>query len=173
MLISKEISSLVKSFHIWILFFFTRHFCFFSLVLLVTFCTQMHSKWKFGWMNQKMLDEKFDREKTSSNIAQHDFCLLFSYKFCKLSNTSNISSNIESLRCWMKPWIHFRWPLDCQDKRIQQCLNAQLLNEMLDEIVNSFKFHQTHHSTFFFHPTWSNMNVQMNPIFHSTPWEFF
>ena len=97
-----------------------------------------------------MLDEKFDREKTSSNIAQHDFCLLFSYKFCKLSNTSNISSNIESLRCWMKPWIHFRWPLDCQDKRIQQCLNAQLLNEMLDEIVNSFKFHQTHHSTFFF-----------------------
>lgn len=97
MLISKEISSLVKSFHIWILFFFSRHFCFFSLVLLVTFCNQMHSKWKFGWMNHKMLDEKFDREKTSSNIAQHDVCLLFSYKFCKLSNTSNISSNIETL----------------------------------------------------------------------------
>ena len=30
-------------------------------------------------MNQKMLDEKFDREQTSSNIAEHDFGLLFSF----------------------------------------------------------------------------------------------
>ena len=28
-------------------------------------------------MNQKMLDEKFDREQTSFNIIQHDFFLLF------------------------------------------------------------------------------------------------
>ena len=28
-------------------------------------------------MNQKMLDEKFDREQTSSNIIQNDFFLLF------------------------------------------------------------------------------------------------
>ena len=43
-------------------------------------------------MNQKMLDEKFHREQTSSNIVQHDFCLFFN-KFNKLSNASNISLN--------------------------------------------------------------------------------
>ena len=31
-------------------------------------------------MNQKMLDEKFDRKQTSSNIVQHDF-FLFSFFF--------------------------------------------------------------------------------------------
>ena len=109
-------------FCIWILFFLTRHFCFFSLFLFVTFssfdflwhttdywhsnvnknvrntpphmlctqrnddkpnvewnCTQMHPTWKSGWMNQKMLDEKFNREQTSSNLVQHNGCLLFSF----------------------------------------------------------------------------------------------
>ena len=39
--------------------------------------TQMHPTWNYCWMNQKMLDEKFDQEQTSSNINQHDFFLLF------------------------------------------------------------------------------------------------
>ena len=32
-------------------------------------CTQMHPTWKSGWMNQKILDEKFDRDQRSSNIV--------------------------------------------------------------------------------------------------------
>lgn len=39
--------------------------------------------------------------------------------------------------------------LDSWHKGIQHCFSAQLLNEMLDEVLNSFKFSPTHHSTFF------------------------
>ena len=42
---------------------------------------QIHPAWKSGWMNQKMFDEEFDQEQTSSNIVQQDFFLLFSFFF--------------------------------------------------------------------------------------------
>ena len=35
--------------------------------------------------------------------------------------------------------------LDCWSKRIQHCVSSQLLDEVLDEILNWFKFHPTHH----------------------------
>ena len=35
--------------------------------------------------------------------------------------------------------------LDCWSKRIQHCISSQLLDEILDEILNWFKFHPTHH----------------------------
>ena len=32
----------------------------------------------------------------------------FFFKFCKISNASSISSNIENLQCWVKCWMYLR-----------------------------------------------------------------
>ena len=40
---------------------------------------KMHPTWKSRWMHQKIFDEEFDREQTSSNIVQQDFFLFFPF----------------------------------------------------------------------------------------------
>ena len=70
-------------------------------------CTQIHPTWKSGCINQKMLDEKFDQEQTSSNIVQHDFCLLFSFF------KNFVSSLMHSTSCPTSRIYDIGWNVGC------------------------------------------------------------
>ena len=65
-------------------------------------------------MNQKMLDEKFDREQTSSNIIQHDFFLLF-YFFLNFEALKYIQHFIQHQKFSMlnEMLVHLRRPYVC------------------------------------------------------------
>ena len=65
---------------------------------------------------------------TSSNMIFFFFSSVFFCKFQTSQNASNISSNIQNLRCWMKCWMHLSRPLPFS---ILLAKNAVLLSILL------------------------------------------
>ena len=105
--------------------------------------TQMHPTWKYCWMNQKMLDEKFDREQTLSNIIQHGFFLLFyfflNFKSSQMYPTFHPTSKIFDVR-WnvgcicagLKEILQTKW------KEISRCKETfSYKNNMIPDKINN------------------------------------
>ena len=97
------------------------------------FCTQRNDdKPNAGWNYTQMqhlvawIRKCWTRKVWSrANFIQHRatwflFSFFFFYKYCTLSNASNISSNMENLRCWMKCWLHLRRALWINLKNLQK-----------------------------------------------------
>ena len=76
-------------------------------------CTQMHPTWKSGWMNQKIFDEKFDRDQTSSNIIKQ-FLSFFPYVTLSQSLFINfVSSQMYPIFCSTSKIYNVWWNVGC------------------------------------------------------------
>ena len=110
--------------------------------------TQMHPIWKYRWMNQKMFDEKFDQEQTSSNIIQHDFFLLF-YFFLNFEsskifdvgwNVGCICTGLYQTSGLSKMWNQFISILGCWTISLSDSPDVELLRCSFVWHFGSLKF---------------------------------